>query len=139
MIIKRLNPKANPNNAFQLTQQTNLCCSDDTDVTVVDYTATLAIANDGTTRVTLIRLGGTSYTLGTSYDPNQERDRIALKAEIEKIIRDLGYQVDGTVDVYKSSTNLIIKLVQSTLVANYVNTSGTAFATSNSHTVRIPA
>jgi len=139
MIIKRLNPKANPNNALQLTQQTNLCCGDDTDVTVADYTATLAIANDGTTRVTLVRFGGVSYTLANSYDPNQARDVAALKEEVIGIIRGLGYQVDGTVDVYKNSTNLIFKLKSSSLVANYVNTSGTAFTSSNSRTIRIPA
>lgn len=138
-IIKRLNPKANPNNALQLTAVANLCCGDDTDLTVVDYTATIPVASDGTTRITLIRFGGVSYTLNGSYDPTQAREVTALKADIERVIRELGYATDGCVDVYRSSTNLIVALKESALVANYVNTSGTAFATANSKTIKIPA
>lgn len=137
MIVKRLNPKANPNNALQLTATANLCCGDDADLTVADYTATVPVIT--ATRVTLIRLGGVDYALNGSYDPNEPRDVTALKTDIERVVREAGYATDGCVDAYRSSTNLIVVLKESALVANYVNTSGTAFVVSNSHTVRIPA
>lgn len=134
MIIKRLSPKANPNNALQLTAETNLC-GDGADVAIVDYTATVPVIS--TTRVTTIRLGAVDYPLNGSYDPNQPREVTALKTDIERVVRTAGYATSGCVDAKLVSTNLIVTLKDSSLVANTINT--TVFVASNSRNVRIPA
>lgn len=134
MIIKRQNPKANPNNALQLTEVDNLCCGDTTSVAVNDYTATLAVTA-GTTKVTAIRLGGTTFTFDGSYDPTQKRERDAIVAEIKKAIVSKGYTANEGITVNMVSTNLVVVLKKSALVADWLNTSGTAFVASNAATI----
>lgn len=130
-IIKRQNAKANPNNAFQLTEIDNLCCGDTTKVEVKDYTATVAVTA-GTTKISSIRLGATSvtYAFGNDYDPTQKSQRAALKADIEKTVRDLGYTAEG-ISVEYTGGNLIVKAVASSLVFNGLNASSNAFTASN--------
>jgi hypothetical protein len=128
-IIKRLNPKANPDNMFQLTEIDNMCCDDTTSVEVKDYTATVAVTA-GTTKISSIRLAGTNYPFGTDYDPTQKRDRDALKAEIEAAVVKAGYTAEG-ISVNMVSTNLVVIALESSLVFTGLNASSNAFVASN--------
>lgn len=132
-IIKRLNPKANPNNALQLTQIDNLCCDDTTSVSVSDYTATVAVTA-GTTKISAVRLGGTTYTFGNDYDPTQLSGREGIKAGIKASLISAGYTTEG-ISVEMVSTNLVVILPASSIVANGLNSSGNAFTASNTRTL----
>lgn len=134
-IIKRLNPSANKNNALQLTQIDNLCCDDTTSVEVKDYTATVAVTA-GTTKISSIRLGSTSvtYAFGNDYDPTQLSGRQGIKAGIEAALVTAGYTTEG-VSVEMVSTNLVVILPASSLIANGLNASSNAFVASNTRTL----
>lgn len=134
-IIKRLNPKANKNNALQLTEIDNLCCDDSTSVEVKDYTATVAVTA-GTTKISSIRLGSPSvtYAFGNDYDPTQLSGREGIKTGIEAALVTAGYTTEG-VSVEMVSTNLVVILPASSLLANGLNASGNAFVASNTRTL----
>ena len=134
-IIKRLNPKANSNNAFQLTQIDNLCCDDTTSVEVKDYTATVAVTA-GTTKISAVRLGSPSvtYSFGNDYDPTQKSGREGIKKDIEAALVTAGYTAEG-VSVQMVSSNLVVVLPASSLVAVGLNSSGNAFTASNTRTL----
>ena len=134
-VLKRQNPKANPNNAIQLVETDGLCCGDATSVSVSDYTATVAVTA-GTPKISAVRLGSPSvnYSFGNDYDPTQKDGRAGIKAGIEAAIRTAGYTAEG-VSVEMVSTNLVVKIPASALVANGLNASGNAFTASNTQTI----
>jgi hypothetical protein len=129
-IVKRMNPKANPNNALQLTDDLGWCC-DDTAAAPVAKNYKVIVALSPTLRISKISLGGVESALDGSYDPNQPREILELKADIERVVVARGYAVNGCVDAHIQATNLVVELKFSTLVANYINTTATPFVATN--------
>lgn len=107
MILQRLNPNASVDNALKFTNLDGLCCGDKGAAVVCTYTATLGSIT-GTTAVSSVNINGTTYTLDGAYLVNQERERDALVANIEQIIRDLGYDGKGNVTQSFSSGTMTV-------------------------------
>ena len=133
MILKRISPKANAANMFQLTEIDNMCCGDTTSVSVSTYTATVAVTV-GTTKISAIRIAGTTYTFSGLYDPSEKRYRDDIEAEVKKAIVLAGYTTEGISSTY-SGGNYVLVLKDSSVVFNGLNSSGNAFVASGTKTL----
>jgi hypothetical protein len=91
-ILQRSNP-FDPNNALKFTNLSGLCCGDKAAATICRYTATIS-GIISTTVVNQVNIGGVTHDLDGDYLVNQERERDALIANIERVVNGLGY--DGT-------------------------------------------
>jgi len=126
MILQRKNPLASVDNALKFTNLDGICCGDKGAAVVCTYTATLGSIN-GTTAVSLVNLGGVDHTLDGAYLVNQERERDALVANIEQIIRNLGYDGKGNVTQSFASGTMTITVEYSDLEFGYLGTDATPF------------
>lgn len=113
-ILKRNNPDANPNNALKFTNLSGLCCGDKAAAIICRYTATIASVS-GTTAVDQVNIGGTTYTLDGAYLVNQERERDALVANLERLVNSLGYDGTGNIRATLTSTTLTVDVDYSDL------------------------
>lgn len=113
-ILKRNNPDANPNNALKFTNLSGLCCGDKAAAVICRYTATITSVS-GTTAVDQVNIGGTTYTLDGAYLVNQERERDALVANLERLVNSLGYDGTGNIRATLTSTTLTVDIDYSDL------------------------
>lgn len=113
-ILKRNNPDANPNNALKFTNLSGLCCGDKAAAVICRYTATITSVS-GTTAVDQVNIGGTTYTLDGNYLVNQERERDALVANLERLVNSLGYDGTGNIRATLTSTTLTVDIDYSDL------------------------
>jgi len=113
-ILKRNNPDANSNNALKFNNLSGLCCGDKAAAVICRYTATIASVS-GTTAVDQVRIAGTTYTLDGAYLVNQERERDALVANLERLVNSLGYDGTGNIRATLTSTTLTVDVDYSDL------------------------
>jgi len=113
-ILKRNNPDANPNNALKFTNLSGLCCGDKRAAVICRYTATITSVS-GTTAVDQVNIDGTTYTLDGAYLVNQERERDALVANLERLVASLGYDGTGNIRATLTSTTLTVDVDYSDL------------------------
>ena len=113
-ILKRNNPDANPNNALKFTNLSGLCCGDKAAAVICRYTATIGSIT-GTTAVDQVRIDGTTYTLDGAYLVNQERERDALVANLERLVDSLGYNGTGNITASFASSTLTVNVDYSDL------------------------
>jgi len=126
MILKRLNPKASVDNALKFTNVDALCCGDKGAAVVCTYTATLGSVVS-TTAVSQVNINGTTYTLDGAYLVNQERERDALVANIEQVIRVLGYDGKGNVTQAFSAGTLTLTIEYSDLEFGWLSADTSPF------------
>jgi len=125
-ILKRNNPNANPDNALKLTNLSGLCCGDKAAAVICRYTATLASIT-GTTAVDQVNINGTTYDLDGAYLVNQERERDALVANLERIVNALGYDGTGNITQSFSSGTMTISVDYSDLEFGWLESTATPF------------
>jgi hypothetical protein len=126
-ISKRINSDANELNALKLTDGLKLC--DDETVERKNYSVT--IDTTALTSITKISVGGAEVNLSSAQDSDAADVGSALRTKIIEVIDGLSspkYHYvpdrDGGMDIQLSGTDLIIKVFNSTLVFDYVE-SGT--------------
>ena len=126
-ILKHNNPDANPLNALKFTNLSGLCCGDKAAAVVCRYTATLGSIT-GTTAVDQVRIAGTTYNLDGAYLVNQERERDALVANLERLVDEtLGYTGKGNITQSFSSGTMTINVDYSDLEFEWLESSATPF------------
>jgi hypothetical protein len=124
MILRRINPKANPNNALQFTSPDAICCGDSSRIVVCKYGVTIDITS--VTTVNTIRIAGKTYTLDGTYALAQKRERDALIENIKEVVRNLGFQAEE-IAYTLSGNNLTISTPLSNLHFEWLQTSANPF------------
>lgn len=90
MILLKANTDAAKDNAVYINSRQDPIL-DQAAVTLTKYTC----AFTNTSAVTAVEINGTTYTLDNSIDVSTAAGALALIAEIETILHNLGYQWDG--------------------------------------------
>lgn len=124
-ILQRSNSH-DPNNALKFTSLSGLCCGDKAAATICRYSATVSGVTS-TTAIDQVNINGTTYDLDGAYLVNQERERDALVANIERIVNGLGYDGSGNITHTFAGGVLTVKTDYSDLEFGWLESTANPF------------